>query len=155
MVVGRLLSSVRACDWSAKLRVSCSRGAVLDDALRLDPLSTIPPPVPSHRISTHAHFPIAHTHTHQTPNMDDPDSTASSLLTRLTLDLRGQRFSIERETLMNLPESVLLCLFPNGLVLSRQSQQQQYDAQSDDEEDDEEVYLVDVSCGAGAARGQG
>ena len=41
---------------------------------------------------------------------------------------------------MNLPESVLLCLFPNGLVLSRQSA-----ALSDggDEEDDE-VYGVDV-----------
>ena len=34
---------------------------------------------------------------------------------------------------MNLPESVLLCLFPNGLVLSRQ-----------EGEDEEEVYGVDV-----------
>ena len=43
------------------------------------------------------------------------------LLSRLHLDLRGRRFSVDRETIMNLPESVLLCLFPNGLVLSRQS----------------------------------
>ena len=64
------------------------------------------------------------------------------LLTRLLLDLRGERFSVDRETIMNLPESVLLCLFPNGLVLSRQSV-----ALSDngDMEDDEEVYGVDVS----------
>ncbi|TDL20440.1 phosphatase activator [Rickenella mellea] len=62
------------------------------------------------------------------------------LLTRLQLDLRGERFSVDRETIMNLPESVLLCLFPNGLVLSRQSV-----ALSDggDNEEDEEVYGVD------------
>ncbi|KAF7325689.1 hypothetical protein MKEN_00418900 [Mycena kentingensis (nom. inval.)] len=61
------------------------------------------------------------------------------LLTRLFLDLRGRRFEVDRETIMNLPESVLLCLFPNGLVLSRQSV-----ALSDggDDEDDE-VYGVD------------
>lgn len=42
---------------------------------------------------------------------------------------------------MNLPESVLLCLFPNGLVLSRQSA-----AFTDggENEEDEEVYAVDV-----------
>lgn len=63
------------------------------------------------------------------------------LLTRLFLDLRGRRFEVDRETIMNLPESVLLCLFPNGLVLSRQSV-----ALSDGGDDeDEEVYGVDVS----------
>lgn len=41
---------------------------------------------------------------------------------------------------MNLPESVLLCLFPNGLVLSRQSVALT-DGGGDDE--DEEVYGVD------------
>ena len=63
------------------------------------------------------------------------------LLTRLLLDLRGKRFSVDRETIMNLPESVLLCLFPNGLVLSRQSV-----ALSDggDNEEEEELYGVDV-----------
>lgn len=65
------------------------------------------------------------------------------LLTRLLLDLRGKRFSVDRETIMNLPESVLLCLFPNGLVLSRQSM-----AISDggENEEDEELYGVDVRC---------
>ncbi|KAF9486435.1 phosphatase activator [Pholiota conissans] len=62
------------------------------------------------------------------------------LLTRLFLDLRGRRFEVDRETIMNLPESVLLCLFPNGLVLSRQSVALS-DGGGDDEED--EVYGVD------------
>src|SRR4051812_23305353 len=63
------------------------------------------------------------------------------LLTRLLLDLRGRRFSVDRETIMSLPESVLLCLFPNGLVLSRQSM-----ALSDggDNEEEDELYGVDV-----------
>lgn len=63
------------------------------------------------------------------------------LLTRLLLDLRGRRFEVDRETIMNLPESVLLCLFPNGLVLSRQSV-----ALSDggDDDDESEVYGVEV-----------
>jgi hypothetical protein len=62
------------------------------------------------------------------------------LLTRLSLDLRGKRFSVDRETIMNLPESVLLCLFPNGLVLTRQA------TLSDTGENSEEegVYGVDV-----------
>ena len=63
------------------------------------------------------------------------------LLTRLFLDLRGRRFEVDRETIMNLPESVLLCLFPNGLVLSRQSVAL---SEGGGEEDDEEVYGVDV-----------
>ncbi|KAJ3504800.1 hypothetical protein NLJ89_g7749 [Agrocybe chaxingu] len=62
------------------------------------------------------------------------------LLTRLFLDLRGRRFEVDRETIMNLPESVLLCLFPNGLVLSRQSVALS-DGGGDD--DEEEVYGVD------------
>ncbi|SHO76795.1 Similar to S.cerevisiae protein WHI2 (Protein required for full activation of the general stress response) [Malassezia sympodialis ATCC 42132] len=36
---------------------------------------------------------------------------------RIILDLRGLCFVIDRETLMSLPESILLCLFPNGLML--------------------------------------
>ena len=63
------------------------------------------------------------------------------LLTRLFLDLRGRRFEVDRDTIMNLPESVLLCLFPNGLVLSRQSAALSDGAGSDEEE---EIYGVDV-----------
>lgn len=42
------------------------------------------------------------------------------LLSRLNLDLRGTVFTVDRETLMLLPESVLLGLFPQGLVLTKQ-----------------------------------
>lgn len=43
---------------------------------------------------------------------------------------------------MNLPESILLCLFPNGLVLSRQSAAFSDNGELEEEED---VYHVDVS----------
>ncbi|RKP07968.1 hypothetical protein THASP1DRAFT_16298 [Thamnocephalis sphaerospora] len=36
---------------------------------------------------------------------------------RLTLELRGERVQIARDTLVNLPESVLVVMFPNGLIL--------------------------------------
>lgn len=65
------------------------------------------------------------------------------LLTRLSLDLRGKRFSVDRETIMNLPESVLLCLFPNGLVLSRQATSLS-DPGAGEHAEEEEVYGVDV-----------
>ncbi|KAL7420920.1 hypothetical protein Q5752_004874 [Cryptotrichosporon argae] len=42
-----------------------------------------------------------------------------TLLSRLNLDVRGREFTVERETLMLLPESVLLGLFPQGLILSK------------------------------------
>lgn len=41
------------------------------------------------------------------------------LLARLNLDLRGRVITVDREQLMLLPESVLLGLFPQGLVLSK------------------------------------
>ena len=63
------------------------------------------------------------------------------LLTRLQLDLRGKRFTVDRETIMNLPESILLCLFPNGLVLSRQSAMP---SDGGDNDEFEELYGVDV-----------
>jgi hypothetical protein len=63
------------------------------------------------------------------------------LLTRLQLDLRGKRFTVDRETIMNLPESILLCLFPNGLVLSRQSAMLSDGGENDEFE---ELYGVDV-----------
>ncbi|KAG8899000.1 hypothetical protein FRB99_007000 [Tulasnella sp. 403] len=66
-------------------------------------------------------------------------SLQPQLLTRLTLDLRTQKFSVDRETIMNLPESILLCLFPNGLVLSRQSTV----GDSPESDDEEDIYAVD------------
>ncbi|WVR08748.1 hypothetical protein IAU60_005806 [Kwoniella sp. DSM 27419] len=48
-----------------------------------------------------------------------PQQTNPQLLARLNLDLRGRMFTVDRETLMLLPESVLLGLFPQGLILSK------------------------------------
>lgn len=62
---------------------------------------------------------------------------------KVWLDLRGTRISIERESLMELPESVLLCLFPNGVVLSPQ-RAQRIEGQSEDDQG-EDIYFVDVS----------
>ena len=58
------------------------------------------------------------------------------LLSRLNLDLRGRVFPVDRETLMLLPESVLLGLFPQGLVLSKPASW---------EGADDGVFTVDVS----------
>lgn len=63
---------------------------------------------------------------------------------KVNLDLRGQRFALEREALMELPESVLLCLFPNGVVLSRQGHGAEGGGQDEGEEEEEEVFYVDV-----------
>lgn len=64
----------------------------------------------------------------------------------VALDFRGrgapERLSVEREQLMELPESVLLCLFPNGVVLSPQRSQLR---DLEDREDEEDVYYVEVS----------
>lgn len=97
--------------------------------------------------------------------MDDAIAGADAPMTRLTLDLRGTRFTIEQDMLMNLPESVLLCLFPNGLVLSRQAAGAASGAAStsgagttagdqselglDAAEEEEEVYMVDVRIRSG------
>jgi hypothetical protein len=82
-------------------------------------------------------------------NSSKPGSSSSPHL--IHLDLRNNAFAIDREALMELPESILLCLFPNGVVLSQKQQQlqqrqpneQSNDMGSDDEE--HEVYYVDVS----------
>ncbi|GJJ78374.1 hypothetical protein EMPS_10733 [Entomortierella parvispora] len=48
-----------------------------------------------------------------------PSSRRSHLLHSQTviLDLHGTRFELERDTLINLPESILVVMFPNGLLL--------------------------------------
>ncbi|CAK9442056.1 uncharacterized protein LODBEIA_P58330 [Lodderomyces beijingensis] len=38
------------------------------------------------------------------------------------LNIRGKEFTITRDELMSLPESILLCLFPNGVFLDSQGQ---------------------------------
>lgn len=69
----------------------------------------------------------------------NPQAPQGALLSRLHLDVRGDRFVVDRERLMSLPESVLLCLFPNGLVLSRPA------GMGADDSEGEDVYGVDVS----------
>ena len=70
---------------------------------------------------------------------DEFESSADGLpsFSRLYLDLRGVCFVIDRDTLMSLPESILLCLFPNGLMLPDPV------AGDDDASDAKQVYSVD------------
>ncbi|CAD7059791.1 unnamed protein product [Tilletia caries] len=81
--------------------------------------------------------------------MDDSTASAPAAFERLHLDLRGTRFTIERDDLMNLPESVLLCLFPNGLALNNTAAHGRHlgyssaDEDEEEEEDEEDVYIVD------------
>lgn len=70
----------------------------------------------------------------------------------VSLDLRGERLGIEREMLMSLPESVLLCLFPNGVVLSPNRQPR---TDGEEDQDAEDVYFVDVSRTASTRRSLG
>ncbi|KAK4058050.1 hypothetical protein OIO90_000789 [Microbotryomycetes sp. JL221] len=63
--------------------------------------------------------------------------------TKVALDLRGQRVSLDREALMELPESILLCLFPNGVVLSPQREAR---PDGDDDDEPEDVYYVDFDA---------
>ncbi|RCH99658.1 hypothetical protein CU097_007857 [Rhizopus azygosporus] len=68
---------------------------------------------------------------------------------KLKLDLRGTRMELDREILINLPESLLIAMFPNGLVLARPPEEY-----NDEDEDydglsnhslgvDEQVHVVD------------
>ncbi|GAA5850019.1 hypothetical protein JCM3766R1_004359 [Sporobolomyces carnicolor] len=72
-------------------------------------------------------------------------ANANSNNSKVALDLRGTRLSLEREALMELPESVLLCLFPNGVVLSPQRVPRNDGVEAEDE-DDEDVYYVDFDA---------
>ncbi|CCE81650.1 Piso0_002312 [Millerozyma farinosa CBS 7064] len=41
---------------------------------------------------------------------------------KINLNIRGKHFTITRDELMSLPESILLCLFPNGVFLDAHGQ---------------------------------
>ncbi|KAG0044296.1 hypothetical protein BGZ83_010474 [Gryganskiella cystojenkinii] len=60
---------------------------------------------------------------------------------KLLLDLRGTRFEIDREVLVSLPESILIVMFPNGLILGRGGHSDSYD--DDDNNSDESMSLDD------------
>jgi hypothetical protein len=64
--------------------------------------------------------------------------------------MRGERITVERDTLMNLPESILLALFPNGLLLSRAVQMDgdgfgMDGSMMEHDEEEDHVFAVDVS----------
>ncbi|KAF9188706.1 hypothetical protein BGZ51_000380 [Haplosporangium sp. Z 767] len=59
---------------------------------------------------------------------------------KLLLDLRGTRFEIDRDVLVSLPESILIVMFPNGLILGR-GHSDNYD--DDDNNSDESLSLDD------------
>ncbi|KAF9577469.1 hypothetical protein BGW38_007298, partial [Lunasporangiospora selenospora] len=59
---------------------------------------------------------------------------------KLLLDLRGTRFEIDRDVLVSLPESILIVMFPNGLILGR-GHSDSYD--DDDNNSDESISLED------------
>ncbi|CAG8683112.1 9794_t:CDS:2 [Acaulospora morrowiae] len=56
--------------------------------------------------------------------------------TKLILELRGSRFEIDREMLMSLPESILIVMFPNGLVLGRDTLYDEDEEAGDDRSED-------------------
>ena len=108
------------------------------------PLHT-PSPVPSSIFTMTAlgspitsAIPSSNPITSVSANFSPPPIYANNqqLLARLNLDLRGRVFPVDRETLMLLPESVLLGLFPQGLILSKPAS---WDGADDG------VFTVDVS----------
>ncbi|CAI2186540.1 5641_t:CDS:2, partial [Funneliformis geosporum] len=79
-----------------------------------------------------------------------PEQTFPS---KLILELRGIRFEIDRELLMSLPESILIVMFPNGLILGRggaidYEEEQDDHASTDSMELEDQVIYVDFdpSC---------
>lgn len=54
------------------------------------------------------------------PHNSQPSQDATHLLPPiLLLELRGTHIELDRETLVSLPESILLVMFPNGVILSK------------------------------------
>ncbi|EGV61546.1 hypothetical protein PSN45_000224 [Yamadazyma tenuis] len=50
------------------------------------------------------------------------ETSAIDYNSKIHLNIRGISFTITRDELMNLPESILLCLFPNGVFLDSRGQ---------------------------------
>lgn len=78
------------------------------------------------------------------------DNAEDAIPQKLKLDLRGTRVDLDRDTLVNLPESLLIAMFPNGLVLGRQDDvfgdedEEEYENQSRDSVGiEEQVNYVD------------
>ncbi|KAG9304738.1 hypothetical protein G9A89_003912 [Geosiphon pyriformis] len=73
-----------------------------------------------------------------------PQISESGYPSKLTLELRGIRFEIDREMLMSLPESILIVMFPNGLILGRGGLDP-YEEEEDPEDDtsDDSIPIED------------
>ncbi|KAG2227962.1 hypothetical protein INT45_011986 [Circinella minor] len=82
-------------------------------------------------------------------DLDDED-LEDSIPQVLKLNLRGSRIDLEREILVSLPESLLIVMFPNGLVLGGGNHNNGIDddGQYDDDDDDEEITHVDFDPAA-------
>ncbi|KAG0168105.1 hypothetical protein DFQ28_005346 [Apophysomyces sp. BC1034] len=75
---------------------------------------------------------------------DEFDASQDAIPQTLKLDLRGTRVDLDRETLVSLPESLLIAMFPNGLALPQNDYEDDYDQQSVDAE---VIYIdFDPSC---------
>jgi hypothetical protein len=68
------------------------------------------------------------------------ENTPEAIPQVLDLDLRGTHVKLDRDTLVSLPESLLIAMFPNGLVLGRPD----YDSESEDSEGQDSVGEPDV-----------
>lgn len=65
----------------------------------------------------------------------DYDNSPDAIPQILDLNLRGARIKLDRETLVSLPESLLIAMFPNGLVLGRR---EPYDSEEDDQDEEDQ-----------------
>ncbi|KAK6458466.1 uncharacterized protein RJT20DRAFT_133898 [Scheffersomyces xylosifermentans] len=52
-----------------------------------------------------------------TPAYENDSNASVDFNSKIHLNIRGTEFTITRDELMGLPESILLCLFPNGVFL--------------------------------------
>lgn len=71
------------------------------------------------------------------------DDLEESIPQVLKLDLRGSRIDLEREILVSLPESLLIVMFPNGLILGGGSGGSRTSSEGNQYDDDDEVTFVD------------
>lgn len=76
----------------------------------------------------------------------DPDyeNTPDVIPQVLDLDLRGVRVKLDRDTLVSLPESLLIAMFPNGLVLGRPDPNT-YESEEEEEEGEDQVLVEENS----------
>jgi hypothetical protein len=76
-------------------------------------------------------------------NDDDDGFEQDAIPQILKLDLRGTRVELDRDTLVSLPESLLIAMFPNGLILG--GRQDDYEDEDDDQHSRDSVGGGDKS----------